>query len=213
MRYIDMSTWPRRKHFELFNAFDFPHFNLCADIDITTMCKELPKFSFSFTVVIIYALAKAANAIKEFRYRIRDGKVVEHDMIHPSPTILLDNDLFSFCTIPFNHNFKIFGAGANAAIEHVKKNPTLEDQPGQDELIYMTSIPWVSFTSFIHPAHMNPVDSIPRIAWGKFFKQAGRKKMPLSVQVHHALADGIHVGRYFNQVQEYLDEPGNLLKT
>jgi len=31
--------------------------------------------------------------------------------------------------------------------------------------------------------------------------------MPLSVQVHHALADGIHVGRYFNLVQEYLDEP------
>ena len=75
----------------------------------------------------------------------------------------------------------------------------------------MTSIPWVSFTSFIHPIHMNPVDSIPRIAWGKFFSKESRKKMPLSVQVHHALADGFHVGRYFNLVQEYLDEPDRLL--
>ena len=25
MRYIDMQTWPRRKHFEIFGAFDHPH--------------------------------------------------------------------------------------------------------------------------------------------------------------------------------------------
>ena len=211
MQYIDMKTWPRRKHFELFNTFDFPHFNLCADIDITSLHKELPRFPFSFTVIIIYALTKAANAITEFRYRIRDDQVVEHDMIHPSPTILRENDLFSFCTIPFNSDFKTFGIEAETAIEHIKENPTLEDQPGQDELIYMTSIPWVSFTSFIHPIHMNPVDSIPRIAWGKFFSKENRKKMPLSVQVHHALADGFHVGRYFNLVQECLDEPERFL--
>ena len=211
MQYVDMQTWPRRKHFELFNTLDFPHFNLCADIDITSIHKELPRYPFSFTVVIVYALAKAANSITEFRYRIRGGQVVEHDMVHPSPTILCEDDLFSFCTIPFNDDFKNFAAEAEAAIAHIKESSTLDDKPGQDELIYMTSIPWVSFTSFIHPIHMNPVDSIPRIAWGKFFPKGDRTKMPLSVQVHHALADGIHVGRYFNLVQEYLDEPDRFL--
>ena len=60
---------------------------------------------------------------------------------------------------------------------------------------------------------MNPVDSIPRIAWGKFFSKGDRIKMPLSVQIHHALADGIHVGRYFNLVQEYLDARYWILET
>jgi chloramphenicol O-acetyltransferase type A len=32
--------------------------------------------------------------------------------------------------------------------------------------------------------------------------------MPLSVQVHHALMDGIHVGRYYEKFQAYLDHPG-----
>lgn len=36
-------------------------------------------------------------------------------------------------------------------------------------------------------------------------------KMPLSVQGHHAMMDGIHVGRYFEQVQSYLDEPSIFL--
>ncbi len=211
MRYIDMKTWPRRKHFELFNTFDFPHFNLSADVDITAVHKDLPRCPFSFTVVIVYVLARAANAITEFRYRIRDGQVVEHDTIHPSPTILIDEDLFSFCTIPFDEDFKSFAVEADATINRIKENPTLDDKPGQDELIYMTSIPWVSFTSFIHPIHMDPVDSIPRVAWGKFFSEGDRIKMPLSVQVHHALADGVHVGRYYNLVQGYLDEPDHFL--
>ena len=114
MQYIDMQTWNRRKHFELFNAFDSPHFNLCADIDITAIHRELPRSPFSFTVIIVYVLTKAANAITEFRYRIREGQVVEHDMIHPSPTILQEDDLFSFCTIPFNDDFKSFAAEAAA---------------------------------------------------------------------------------------------------
>ncbi|WP_411955953.1 CatA-like O-acetyltransferase [Clostridium estertheticum] len=32
-------------------------------------------------------------------------------------------------------------------------------------------------------------------------------KLPLSVQVHHSLVDGIHVGQYFNKIQEILDNP------
>jgi chloramphenicol O-acetyltransferase type A len=76
----------------------------------------------------------------------------------------------------------------------------------------MSAIPWVTFTSVMHPIHLHPIDSVPRIAWGKFFTEGSALKMPLSVQVHHALADGIHVGRYYTQVQEYLDQPERLME-
>jgi chloramphenicol O-acetyltransferase len=32
------------------------------------------------------------------------------------------------------------------------------------------------------------------------------------VQVHHALLDGVHIGRYYTQVQAYLDQPERLLE-
>ncbi len=35
--------------------------------------------------------------------------------------------------------------------------------------------------------------------------------MPLSVQVNHALMDGVHVGRYYERVQAYLDNPLDML--
>ncbi len=208
MRYIDMATWPRRKHYEVYGALDYPHFNLCANVDITAFHSAVRQRALSFSVATIYVLARAANAMPEFRWRIRAGQVVEHDIVHPSTTVLTDNDLFSFCTISYTDDFAAFAAHAAEAIDRARRHPTLEDAPGQDDLLFMTGIPWVSFTSMMHPIHMHPADCVPRIAWGKFFAEGERWHMPLSVQVHHGLMDGIHVGRYYALVQTYLDQPG-----
>ncbi len=213
MRTIDLSTWPRRKHFEVFNAFDYPHINLCANVEITTFYPFIKQRALSLNVTLVYLLAKVANAIPEFRYRIREGQVVEHDVVHPSTTILMGGDLFSFCTIPYVEDYGTFAEQAGTIIAHIKEHPRLEDEPGQDDLLYMTGIPWVSFTGIQHPIHMHPVDSVPRISWGKFFTEGDALKLPLSVQVHHALMDGVHLGRYFTQVQAYLDQPARLLET
>lgn len=211
MRTIDLATWPRRAHFEMFNAMDFPHFNLCAPVDVTAFHPFVRTHGLSFTVATAYLLARAANEIPEFRYRIRGGDVVAHEVVHPSTTILAEEDLFSFCTIRYAAAFPTFLERATAQVARVRAQPTLEDEPGQDDLLYMTSIPWVSFTSFMHPLHMRPVDSVPRFAWGKIYEDGDALKMPLSVQAHHALMDGVHMGRYFACVQAYLDDPATAL--
>ncbi len=211
MRHIDMQTWPRREHFKVFSAYDYPHFSMCANVDLTTFYPVVKQRGFSFTVALVYVLARAANAIPEFRYRIRAGEVVEHEIVHPSTTILANEDLFSFCTFDYVEDFSEFAAKAVERIVHVQEHPTLKDAPGQDDLLYMTAIPWVSFTSFMHPIHLHPADSVPRLAWGKFFEDGKFLKMPLSVQGHHALVDGIHMGKFYAQVQDYLDHPGSVL--
>jgi chloramphenicol O-acetyltransferase type A len=131
--------------------------------------------------------------------------------VHPSATILTDEDLFSFCTFDYIENFSEFAARAAERIAYVKEDPTLKDEPGRDDLLYMTAIPWVSFTSFMHPMHLQPADSVPRFAWGKFFEDGEFLKMPLGVQVHHALMDGVHVGRFYVEVQDHLRHPGSVL--
>ncbi|TET31334.1 MAG: chloramphenicol acetyltransferase [Anaerolineales bacterium] len=211
MRQIDIQTWPRREHFKVFSAFEYPHFSLCANVDLTVFYPFVKQRGISFTVAVVYVLARAANAIPEFRYRIRSGKVVEHEIVHPSGTILTDDDLFSFCTFEYIENFSEFAAKAAERIAYVKDDPTLEDGPEQDDLLYMTAIPWVSFTSFMHPLRLQPADSVPRFAWGKLFKEDESLKMPLSVQGHHALMDGIHVGRYYAEVQDYFQQPAAVL--
>ena len=117
-------------------------------------------------------------------------------------TVLAAGDIFSFCTIEYHHDFRKFAAAAAEMFDWLKENPTLHDAPGQDNLLFMTAIPWVSFTSFSHPMHLAQSDSVPRFAWGKIFEEGDSLKMPLDVQVHHALMDGLHVGRYYALVEE-----------
>jgi chloramphenicol O-acetyltransferase type A len=201
MKSVDINTWNRRRHFELFNSFDYPHFNITAPVDIADFTERCKIRNVSFTVASAFLFGRTANELESFRYRIRGKNVVFHDVVHPSFTVMANNGLFSYCTVIYEKDFSDFNKSAKEKINRMKKDPSLSDEPGQDELIYMTAIPWVSFTSFVHPIHMDPVDSVPRIAWGKSYREGNTFKMPVSVQVHQALMDGQQVGEYFENAE------------
>ena len=128
MRTIDMQTWSRREHFRFFSTFDHPHFGMCANVDLTAFYPVVKQRGYSLTVAIVYVIARASNAIPEFRYRIRAGKVVEHEIVNPGFTILVDEDLFSFCTVDYVEDFLEFAASAAERIAFVKEH--------HDELFY-----------------------------------------------------------------------------
>jgi chloramphenicol O-acetyltransferase type A len=212
VRRIDLESWPRRETFELYRNFRFPCFGVCADVEIGPMRRELKAQDTSFTVGIVYVLARAANLVPEFRQRIRGADVVEHERVHPSITVLTEDDSLSFCTMDLDESFAAFAEDATKAIARAKAHPTLQDEPGRDDLLFMTAIPWISFTSFTHPIPASPPDSVPRIAWGKYREECGRLMMPLAVQAHHALIDGVHAGRFFEAVQGFVSEPARWIR-
>lgn len=148
---------------------------------------------------------RAANTIPELRYRIRGEEVVEHEVIHPSFTVMLDEDVFNFCAATFYEDLPTFLQEVTTRMEQAGDEVVIgDDEP--DDLLYITSVPWITFTSIMHPTHQQQHDSVPRIAWDKFERQGERLVMPLSVQAHHALGDGVHIGKYYETLQAWLDQ-------
>ena len=45
----------------------------------------------------------------------------------------------------------------------------------------------------------------PVITWGKNEVEQEKYLMPLSMNIHHAVADGFHLSRFFIEVQELID--------
>jgi chloramphenicol O-acetyltransferase type A len=84
------------------------------------------------------------------------------------------------------------------------------DDQGRDDWLFMTAIPWISFTSIMPPLKLYPADSVPRLSWGKFFQEGKALKMPLSVQGHHAVIDGVHVGWFYDEFQKNLQNPNEI---
>lgn len=207
MKTIPLENWPRKGHYLFFRDFVYPYFSLSADVDITHLLPPLQQQGFSFTAAMMYLIARVANGIPEFRQRIREEDPVEHPLVHPSATILGRDDMFSFCTVLYAEDFMDFIRRAEEEIALVKEKPALEEKVQSDAVLFMSSIPWVSFTSFHHPLRLAPADSVPRFAWGKYRQEGGAVKMPLSVQGHHALMDGLHLGIFYREFQALADHP------
>lgn len=160
---------------------------------------------------MVYIATKTANEIKEFRYRIRGNDVIEHKTVHPSFTIMSQPEVFSFCSVDYNEAFSQFSKSVDEKRLELEGKVYVDDEPEMDNRLYITSLPWVTFTSVSHPIHIKSVDSVPRIAWGgKFFEENHVRKMPLSVQVNHAVMDGVHVGKYFELLQDTLNNPESI---
>lgn len=207
MHILNQETWSRKAHFERFMSYEFPHFGLCANVDITVFMEFLKKNGLRFYVPMLYAATRAANQIPAFRYRIRGKDVVVHDVVHPSSTLLLEDDTFCYAFTPYEQDFLTFVKTASALLDAAKDAPTVQDEPSVDDRLYFTSLPWVSFTGIMHPMTADRQDSVPRLAFGKFFEQGGKMYLPVSVQAHHALMDGVHLGQFYTQMQELLNHP------
>ena len=207
MEYIDVENWQRKEHFKFFHQMDYPHFNICGNVDITHFLKVVKEKQISFYYAMIYASTYVANEIVNFRYRIRENQVVLHDKIHPSFTYLHadEGDLFKIVAVEMQDDLFAFASAAAEKAKEQKEYFHFSGEAERDDLLYITSVPWIAFTNLTHTISLNKNDSAPRIAWGKYFAEDNKVLLPLSVQVNHALVDGVHIGNYFSKLQDYLD--------
>lgn len=212
-RYIDLATWPRRAVFEFYLPFDKPYFNVCVQLDITNLLRALKQREGANVWLTYHYLAlRAANEIEPFRYRLRDGQVLVHDVINGGTTIMLPNETFTLFYFDYHESFSKFIEDASREADEIRKGdwafrPRHED----DARIHCTTLPWIAFTSFSHARRWRRPDSVPKISFGKFIKDADRTLLPFSVEVHHSLMDGLHVGRYLARIEEWLERPETFL--
>ncbi len=207
--FVEIGKWERREHYRFFGGMAYPQFNICGQLEISGFDSFRRERGLPFFSSLLFLSARAANEIREFRYRIRGEEVIEHETVSPGITVLGNDETFGYCRIEFDRDPESFLRAAAEVIARAKENPTIAEDPSRDDVIYYTSIPWISFTSLSHPVSL-PADSIPRISWGKYFAAGDRILLPYSVQVHHGLADGLHVGKHFNLLQSFLDRPAEL---
>lgn len=208
MKILDLENWNRKEHYHFFSQYDEPFFGLVSEIDCTIAYQVAKNNNYSFFAYYLHKSIRAANRIEEFRYRIDDDKVVVYDEIHASSTISREDETFAFSHIPYHDDFNAFDISLKKEIENVRNSVGLRAtiNENRNDVIQFSSIPWSKFTGLTHARHFKYADSIPKITFGKLFSRDEQKIMPVSINVHHGLADGLHVANYLNLFQELMDE-------
>ena len=209
MKRIDLDTYPRRDHFNHFCAMAYPYAGVTVDVDVTDLLSLCREKGYSFYLMVLHAVALAADEVPEFRRRIDHGGIVEYDECPTSHIELKPDGTYAYCTLRHHMPLADYLSQAESARTATREGGSIEEEDDVQSMYFISTLPWLHYTQLIQPVACGE-ESNPRITWGKYqANDKGRMMMPLSVLVHHALVDGIHIAKFyeaFNQQMKLICE-------
>lgn len=212
--WLDVMTWTRRPQFEFFRDFDNPYFNICVQLEIGPLRAAARDANIPFFLAYHYAATRAANECRPFRYRLRGREqVIVHPAVDCSTTYRIDEERFVFLNLRWAARALDFSALAEQEIARVRREgATLPsaDEDARDDTLHCSTLPWLAFTSVSHARRFGRLDSVPKLVFGKCEAKGDGWRMPVSIEVHHGLMDGVHVGRFCERLEHLFTDAGTL---
>lgn len=192
---IDYESWPRRGLYEFFSRVSNPFYSVTFNLDVTGVYEYAKENGLSFYLALTWLVTRALNSVEAFRYARLDGSIVRLGERVPSFTDMKKGaEHFHIVTMPAGGDIKRFCLDAKRRSETQEEFIVMSGEG--PELIYISCLPWVELTALTNERDFDPDDAIPRIAWGKYREENGRKILGLSVELNHRFTDGYHIGKF-----------------
>lgn len=204
---IDLDSWPRRAIHDYFLGFDDPWFSLCAEVEAGPTWDWCKASGAAFSLACWWAVLRATDDVPAFRQRLRDGGVWEHERLRMGVTALKPDQAFTYAYFDDAPDFARFVVSAKAELEARFASSGLDPEVGRDDLLHGTVVPWVRFTGLKHARASSSDGSVPKIALGRASAVEGGRRLPVSVEGHHSLIDGVHVGAFLRALEARLVAP------
>lgn len=208
MKIIDIEGWNRKEHFEFFSKMASPYFGFTTEVDCTRAYDEAKEKGHSFFATYLHKSMIAVNSVDELKLRIVAGQVILYDEVHVGSTIGRPDGTFGFSFFHYSEHFEVFNEALQEQVRSVHRSTGLgiRNEVLPVNHIRHSTLPWNSFSALLHPTNFDPTESIPKITFGKFNSKNGRKFLPVSIEAHHGLADGLHLARYIEEFQKQLKQ-------
>ncbi len=210
---LNIDSWSRKEHYNFFKNYANPLYNICTDVEITNLLKYTKENKISFFLAGLFLSTKAINNINEFKYRILEDEVVEFNVVHPFSTVLNNDETFSFCPFDFFDDFKDFYNTGLIALNNLSENQNkLGSKENRIDVIHYSTVPWFTITGMTNPVKSFNGNSIPKIIFSKYYTEGEIIKLPLCLEVNHALIDGLHIAKYLQLFNDYAKHAPELLR-
>jgi len=197
----EVKTFKRTELFKHYHSFTNPFIITTTKIDITNVVNYC-KIRKNLYGTLGYLIAKTANNIEEFKYRYKEGKIYFCQEIKPNYVGKYDDDTIGYFDVPLKDNFKEYINDFKIIQEQFKKSKKYSLENDLNE-IWLSCQPWFNFSSLV-PTYDKEI-SIPQFIWDKYELIDNKYYINLLIMVHHGFADGYHVGKFINDLQELIN--------
>lgn len=212
-RIIDIDTWERKDNYLFFNTFLNPTFSITSEVECGGAKLRAKENQQSFFLHYLYAVLRAANEIKEFRYRIENNQVVLYDRVDMlTPIRVNEEGRFVEVLIPYIADFENFHREARRIITSIPKDATaygfVNEKENSEEInngfILLSALPDLYFTSITATQQFRHGGNFPLINAGKAVIREGRLVMPIGMTLHHGFVDGFHITQFYKKIEMLL---------
>ncbi|MGW5393741.1 type A chloramphenicol O-acetyltransferase [Streptomyces koyangensis] len=207
---IDLDTWPRRQHFDHYRRRVPCTYAMTVEVDVTTFAAALRRSPRKSYLAQVWALATVVNRHQEFRMCLTDsGDPAVWPVVHPAFTVFNpERETFACVWAPYDPDFGTFhDTAAPLLAEHSRATDFFPQGDPPPNTFDVSSLPWASFTGFTLDIRDGWDHLAPIFTLGRYTEREARLLLPLSVQIHHAAADGFHTARLTDELQTLLAAP------
>ena len=203
---VDFSTWPRGDLFRFYMDHMRVVMSLTVDMNVTPLVQFVKKNNMKFYPAMIWVVSRVVNSHEEFKFGWdKDGNLICWDFISPSYAHFHPEDgNFTKLVTPYGKDLAEFHTRFLEDREKYRDlRAVVEDQPANH--FDVSCLPWVRYRHFdVHVFDQGDFLA-PVVTWGKYEAEGDKLVMPLTMNIHHAVADGFHLSRFFADVQELID--------
>lgn len=202
---IDLETWSRKEHYLYYTEKFKIEFNITASMDVTKLLDFCHSHEYRFYPTIICLVTKVLNKIENFRmFQDEQGNLCVWDTVIPNYTIFHEDDkTFSDCWSDYSEDFETCYRNITGDMRAFKDKKGIKVKDHQPPNFYCIScLPWINFSGCSSRVTNGEPSFFPIITIGKYEKNSEKAMMPVSITAAHAVCDGYHAGRFFEYLQD-----------
>lgn len=203
---IDLNEWNRGNLFRFYINKMRIVMSLTTDIDVTVLKAYTKEHKLDFYPAMVWVVSKVVNSHDEFKYSWdAGGNLIKWDFVSPSYTVFHDDDenFTKMVTEYADDLFEFCGRVAADRERYKNERAVLDNQ--SPNFFDVSCIPWVRYSHFDLHVFDEGKFLAPVVTWGKYEQTDGKLILPLTMNIHHAVADGFHLARFFNEVQALIN--------
>ena len=203
---IDLNNWSRAELFNMYIENMRIVMSLTVETDVTQLIRFTKKNSLKFYPCMVWIVSKIVNCHDEFKYGWdSSGNLIRWNCVFPSyVNFSKEDESFTKLVTPFSEDiFSFYSDVINDREKYRKVRGIAKNQP--PNFFDVSCLPWVHYSHFDLHVFDEGKYLAPVITWGQFKPDGDRVTLPLTMNIHHAVADGFHLSRFFCEVQTLIN--------
>ena len=203
---INLNEWKRGKLFLHYINNLRNVLSLTAVIDVTAFVRFVKENNLKFYPAFMWAVSKIFNSREEFRYGWdKEGNLIRWDYISPCyADFHKDDEMFTLLYTEYAEELLTFHENFLKDREKYKDFRAFDLTEVPENVFNVSCLPWIGYKSFDIHVFDEGKYLAPVVTWGKYEEKNGSLIMPLTVNIHHAVCDGFHLCRFFNDLQTFI---------